>query len=174
MAVGKTVHVSAPLEKIPVFIRGGRIIPRKMRLRRSASLMFHDPLTFTVAPDINGDATGNIYMDDEKTLAHEIKSTGGRDNFVMRTLSYNTSPDGTTALLRCVASDPSVNTAFAPLNTVERIELLGQNKKPTSVLLNMDGEEVALNFVYDIDTKTVRVKNPKALVAADWTISLVF
>ena len=45
------VTVPAPLEKIPVFLRGGKIIPRKMRLRRSSKLMFYDPYTLIIAYD---------------------------------------------------------------------------------------------------------------------------
>ena len=43
--------VSAPLRKIPVFQRGGSIIPRKMRVRRSSSLMKNDPFTLVAALD---------------------------------------------------------------------------------------------------------------------------
>jgi alpha 1,3-glucosidase len=39
------------LNVIPAFLRGGRIIPRRQRLRRSASLMVLDPITLIVALD---------------------------------------------------------------------------------------------------------------------------
>lgn len=38
-----------PSFQIPVFQRGGSIIPRKMRVRRSSSCMTHDPYTLYVA-----------------------------------------------------------------------------------------------------------------------------
>lgn len=37
--------------QIPVFQRGGSIIPRKMRIRRSSALMVHDPFTLIVCLD---------------------------------------------------------------------------------------------------------------------------
>lgn len=43
------VYVEAPLSKIPVFIRGGTVIPLSERIRRAASLMVHDPITLLVA-----------------------------------------------------------------------------------------------------------------------------
>ena len=42
-----------PLNQIPVFLRGGTIVPRRQRLRRSASLMLKDPITLVVALDEN-------------------------------------------------------------------------------------------------------------------------
>ena len=39
------------LAQIPVFLRGGSIIPKKMRVRRSSSLMANDPYTLVVALD---------------------------------------------------------------------------------------------------------------------------
>lgn len=48
-----TKNVDAPLEKIPMFMRGGHIIPRKDRHRRSSGLMKYDPYTFVIALDIN-------------------------------------------------------------------------------------------------------------------------
>jgi alpha 1,3-glucosidase len=47
---GGKVSVPAPLEKMPVFIKGGSVVPKKMRLRRSSKLMFFDPFTLVVAP----------------------------------------------------------------------------------------------------------------------------
>ena len=48
-AAGTDATIDAPIEKIPVFQRGGSIVPRQMRLRRSSSQMTHDPYTLTVA-----------------------------------------------------------------------------------------------------------------------------
>ena len=47
------IQVKTPLEKIPVFIRGGSILPRRQRMRRAATLMLHDPFTLLVALDSN-------------------------------------------------------------------------------------------------------------------------
>jgi alpha 1,3-glucosidase len=47
------VKTPTPLESIPVFLRGGVIIPRRQRIRRSATLMQKDPFTLLVALDSN-------------------------------------------------------------------------------------------------------------------------
>merc|ERR1719231_665757 len=63
-----TASVDAPIDKIPVYQRGGSIIPRKMRLRRSSATMVYDPYTLVVALDSAGQASGELYMDDEHTF----------------------------------------------------------------------------------------------------------
>ena len=45
-AGGKTHSVAAPIDKVPVFQRGGSIIPKQMRVRRSSKLMLYDPYTW--------------------------------------------------------------------------------------------------------------------------------
>lgn len=43
--------MDAPLEKIPVYYRGGHIVPRRERVRRSTASMKLDPFTLVVALD---------------------------------------------------------------------------------------------------------------------------
>lgn len=70
--VGQGKHnVLAPLEKIPLLIQGGHIIPRKDRPRRSSGLMKHDPYTLVIALDKAGTATGTLYIDDGETFDYQ-------------------------------------------------------------------------------------------------------
>ena len=75
-AGGRHVTLQAPLETMPALLRGGHIVPRKMRLRRSSKLMFFDPLTLVVAPSDEGRAEGRLYLDDEISMAHEDLAGG--------------------------------------------------------------------------------------------------
>lgn len=43
------VKMDILMNKIPVFLRGGSIIPRRQRFRRSSSAMYSDPFTLLVA-----------------------------------------------------------------------------------------------------------------------------
>ena len=79
--------IAAPLRKIPVFQRGGTIVPRKMRVRRSSSLTKDDPFTLYVALDsavrtetlhvmislmnLQGSASGILYADDYHTYDYQ-------------------------------------------------------------------------------------------------------
>jgi len=68
---GKTHAVAAPLEKIPILIQGGHIIPRKDRPRKSSGLMKWDPYTLVVVLDQNGQAMGTVYVDDGETFDYQ-------------------------------------------------------------------------------------------------------
>lgn len=68
---GKTVHVDAPLEKIPLLMQGGHVIPRKDRPRRSSGLMKWDPYTLMVVVGKDGKADGSLYVDDGETFDYQ-------------------------------------------------------------------------------------------------------
>ena len=68
---GKTVTVDAPLESIPLFMRGGHIFPRRDRPRRSSSLMRFDDYTLVVSVSKAGTAEGELYVDDGDSFDFE-------------------------------------------------------------------------------------------------------
>ena len=62
-----TVRLSAPLDTLPLLMRGGHIFPRRDRPRRSSGLMARDPFTLVVALSRGDDPTtaeGSLYLDD--------------------------------------------------------------------------------------------------------------
>lgn len=62
--------VAAKAGKVPVFQRGGTIVPKKERPRRAATLMTNDPMTFVVCVDKEEKAQGTVYVDDEKSFEY--------------------------------------------------------------------------------------------------------
>ncbi|EFQ91733.1 hypothetical protein CFE70_006353 [Pyrenophora teres f. teres 0-1] len=70
---GKGHHtVPAPLDKIPLLMQGGNVIPRRDRPRRSSGLMKYDPFTLVVVLDKDGNADGTLYLDDGETFDYEM------------------------------------------------------------------------------------------------------
>merc|ERR1712042_390836 len=69
--VSGSMTYSAPYEKVPVFQRGGSIVPKRERIRRSSALMHNDPITLVVAPDRQGMAKGTLYLDDGKSFDYK-------------------------------------------------------------------------------------------------------
>ncbi|VDN30007.1 unnamed protein product [Gongylonema pulchrum] len=66
------VYVDAPLDAIPLFQRGGTIIPTWERVRRASTLMRQDPITLYIAINLKGDfSNGTIYMDDGETFDYQ-------------------------------------------------------------------------------------------------------
>ncbi|SCO82293.1 related to glucosidase II, alpha subunit [Fusarium oxysporum] len=68
---GKYLTVSAPLDKIPVLLRGGHIIPRRDIPRRSSALMRFDDYTLVVSASKSGAAEGELYVDDGDSFDYE-------------------------------------------------------------------------------------------------------
>ncbi|KAK0947779.1 glucosidase II [Friedmanniomyces endolithicus] len=77
------VKVSAGLEEIPLLMRGGHIIPRRDRPRRSSGLMRWDPFTLVVVLGNAGDAEGTLYLDDGESFDYEEGA------FIHRKFSYS-------------------------------------------------------------------------------------
>ena len=69
--VGKTFNIAAPLNKIPLLMQGGHIIPRRERPRKSSTLMKWDPFTLVVILDNAGNANGTLYLDDGESYDYE-------------------------------------------------------------------------------------------------------
>lgn len=68
----KTHKIDAPLEKVPILMQGGHIIPRKDRPRKSSGLMKWDPYTLVVVLNKEGEATGTVYVDDGDTFDYQL------------------------------------------------------------------------------------------------------
>ena len=67
-SAGSTKTLIAPLDKIPLLMQGGHIIPRRDRPRRSSGLMRWDPFTLVVALNKDGNAEGTLYLDDGESF----------------------------------------------------------------------------------------------------------
>ncbi|KAL8738608.1 MAG: hypothetical protein Q9190_007976 [Brigantiaea leucoxantha] len=68
---GKSITLAAPLSKIPILMQGGHIFPRKERPRRSSGLMKWDPYTLVIVLDQNGNAEGELYIDDGESFEYQ-------------------------------------------------------------------------------------------------------
>lgn len=66
---GKPLTTAVHMDAIPVFYRGGVIVPRRDRPRRSSAAMANDPFTLVVALDGSGKAVGDLYIDDGRSFA---------------------------------------------------------------------------------------------------------
>ena len=67
---GTMVRVDAPLETVPMFVRGGAIISFGTEMKYVGEKPF-DPITFSIYPDENGSAAGTLYEDDGTSPAYK-------------------------------------------------------------------------------------------------------
>lgn len=65
---GKRMNISAPLDTIPLLIRGGSIIPQQ-GFNMTTTAARKNKVELLVAPDRAGDAFGKLYWDDGDTLS---------------------------------------------------------------------------------------------------------
>lgn len=64
----KSIQVDS--SKVPVFQKGGTIIPKKETPRQSSSHMTDDPVSLFVAVNNENKASGTLYIDDEKSYEY--------------------------------------------------------------------------------------------------------
>ncbi|KAA0709548.1 Neutral alpha-glucosidase AB [Triplophysa tibetana] len=154
----QNLYIPVTLSSIPVFQRGGSIIPTKERVRRSSVCMENDPYTLYVALGPQKLAEGELYIDDGHTFNYDKKK-----EFIHRSLTYakkvltsrNLCPD-------CNFSTPS---------WIEKILILGASK-PSKVLLKVNGKETSVEFEFDTSMSVLTLRKPGMNAGADWTILL--
>ncbi|KAK7196128.1 alpha glucosidase II subunit [Novymonas esmeraldas] len=154
-----------PVDKgtIPMFLRGGHVVPMKLRLRRSTFAARLDPFTLFVALNAQGNSYGDLYLDDGTTYAYESGA------FVHRAFSFS---DG--VLQGSANADAPGNPALHQVvNRVERVVVYGHAGKVRAVTLveRVGGADVATPLSFEQLGQTVIVRNPGVLVAADWALS---
>jgi alpha 1,3-glucosidase len=168
-AGGSRATVAAPLGSQPLFQRGGSVVPRQMRPRRAASLMARDPYTLSVALDAAGGASGAVYLDDGSSFNYQ------RGGFRLRALRFETEAGGRRA--RLTNRQAAGTKAWAPDNTVERVEVWGLTRAPTAVAA-LEGADDALSravdFTFDEATHALVLRRPDVKIAYDWTLEIDF
>lgn len=166
---GGVIEITVPsdIDTIPVFQRGGSIIPRKLRLRRSSHMMSSDPYTLFVALDGSQVAVGDLYMDDEVSFNHEKK-----EEYVMATFSaaitknagvIKNSVDMGKGWIGSEAENSSSR-------LIERIVIMGIKASPSSIAV---GKE-ALGFTYDMSRNVLVIRKPDVPATSMWEINITF
>jgi alpha-glucosidase len=67
---GTMISADAPLETVPMFVRGGSIIPMGPQMKYVGEKPF-DPITFSIYPDDKGSASTTLYEDDGLSPAYK-------------------------------------------------------------------------------------------------------
>lgn len=161
----REVKVSSDLDTIPVFQRGGSVIPRKLRLRRSSHTMMRDPYTLFIALDATGYACGSLYMDDETTFNHVRKSA-------FASAEFTADLSGTSGYVR---NEASIGSGWKDMSEksnrmIERIVIMGVEKHPKTV----DEIGETLGFTHDSNTQILVIRKPQLSAMVDWEVKITF
>ena len=163
------------MEKIPLLMQGGHIIPRKDRARKSSGLMKWDPYTLVVVLDKKGEATGKLYVDDAETFDFESGAYIHR-KFDMYDSSLSSANIGTKG------SKTATYLKSMSKVVVEKIIVVNAPQDwegKTHVLVFEAGAntalEVGLTFHAAEQGKTawVVVRNPAVAIGSDWRIDFL-
>ncbi|CAB3397715.1 unnamed protein product [Caenorhabditis bovis] len=159
-----SAYVDAPIDFVPVFQRGGSIIPTWQRIRRSAYLMKDDPLTLFVALDSDGNAKGEVYLDDGKTHSYR------NDEFVRANFTFVTTSPTTASIV-----GEHVDGKYAAKNWIERIVVRGIESSPKSVEITRISDPFEpLEYSYNRDNKVLIIRKPEVLITNSYRIHLKF
>ncbi|PRP74424.1 putative alpha-glucosidase [Planoprotostelium fungivorum] len=142
---GGYVTLPAPLDTIPIHLRGGLILPRQAPsyVLRDA---INNPYDIVVVPDYDGRASGSLYLDDGKTI----------DTREYTYLTFEAQSNGTAgAVASKVQHDSYENSKKIPLG---QVSLLGVDRRPTEVEVN--GQSFEFDYEESSKTVTVHMKLP--------------
>ena len=151
---GVDVTVETPLHRIPIFGRGGSIIVQRLRMRRSSALMEGDPYTIVVFPDANGNAEGNIYLDDGATLDH------GKGAWARHTFKF------ANGKLQSTVEQGSLG--FTDGSTIERVIVYGTTASTSASKANGSPMDVSRSSVSSIAS----FKQPGVDIDSAWELAI--
>lgn len=131
---GENVTIPAPLGHIPVYIRGGSVLPQQEALYTTSECR-NSSYSLLVALDANGAATGQLYIDDGESLVPNA-----------------------TLFVDLTASEGSLYASarglYEDTNALANVTIMGVTSEPNSVTLN--GEDVS-NVAYDSDSQVLKL-----------------
>ncbi|XP_072293814.1 neutral alpha-glucosidase AB isoform X2 [Eucyclogobius newberryi] len=154
----QNLYIPVTMSSIPVFQRGGSIIPRKLRVRRSATCMENDPYTLYVALNQQRAAEGELYMDDGHTFSYQNKK------YIHRRLIFSNN----------ILSSVNLNSdgQFTTFSWVERIIIIGASKPSKVTLQTAEGQESTIEFDFDASMSLLTLRKPGMNAGEDWKVML--
>ena len=169
------MQVKVDLESIPVFLRGGHIIPRKERARRSTAQMAKDPFTLWIALNSSGSAQGDLYIDDGHSFAYQRGSYLHRQFTFSKGYLTNVAADDSSSVIPIKAGKLSLP------NTIERIVVLGleHSRSGWKALYkgaagqHIDVEVGPLSRAAGLPDTAVVIRKPDLPVEQNWSLQLV-
>lgn len=150
------IEQSVTLNDIPALIKGGSIVPRKERYRRSSKLMYNDPYTLYVAYNNEGKASGKLYIDDGESFNYE----NGKYIHVEFTADKS-------GISTNVIGDKDYGQSIKDV-VVEKIVLISETLSIDKVSITQ-GKTRNGEFVTEGDNQII-IKNPKVRINESWRI----
>jgi len=151
---GENVTIPAPLGHIPVYVRGGAILPQQEALYTTTESR-NSPWSLLCALSADGTATGQIYIDDGESIVPPA-----------------------TLLVDLTASNGSLYASargtYEDTNALANVTVMGVRSEPSAVSLN--GRRVSQGVAYNGTSQVLSVKGLQSVTdggawASDWLLS---
>ncbi|XP_037029442.1 neutral alpha-glucosidase AB-like [Bradysia coprophila] len=143
--------------KVPVFQKGGTIIPKKEIPRQSSSHMTNDPVSLFVAVNSENKATGTLYIDDEKSYRYR------RGHYIYLRFEFG---DG---ILTSTYVDGQMG--FATESNLGRIVIAGLDDTPAyATIETMDGDAKRLEVIGGSE-RYFEIEASNTSLALEWKIT---
>ncbi|XP_043327505.1 neutral alpha-glucosidase C isoform X3 [Cervus canadensis] len=155
-----TVKIPVTLDSIPVFQRGGSVVPVKTTIGRSTGYMTDSPYGLRVALSTKGSAMGEFYLDDGHSFQYLHQK-----QFLHRKFSFSS------GVLTNSCADERGH--YPSKCVVEQILVLGLKKQPSSVTAHSaDGSAQPVAFTYYAATSTLNLETLSLKIGADWKVHI--
>ncbi|XP_023613281.1 neutral alpha-glucosidase C isoform X2 [Myotis lucifugus] len=155
-----TVKIPVALDTIPVFQRGGSVVPIKTTIGKSTGWMTDSPYGLRVALSTKGSAVGELYLDDGHSFQYLQKQ-----QFLHRKFCFCSG-----VLSNSCADERGHYTSKC---VVEQIFVLGLEKQPSSVTTHSsDGKDQPVAFTYCARTSTLSLENLSLNIGTDWEVHI--
>lgn len=150
-AAGQNVTIDAPLGHIPVYIRGGHVIPTQEAALTTREAR-QSPWSVLVALGLEGTASGSLYVDDGESL---VQNSTLYVEFTAAQGALYVSGRG----------------SYLDTNPLDRVTVLGVGKPVGGGTVTLNGEKVDEEIVsYDEESRVLTVGGLKHLTAnGAWT-----
>lgn len=168
----KTHKISAPLDKLPILMQGGHIVPRKDRPRKSSGLMKWDPYTLVVVLSKTGEAQGTIYVDDGETFDYQQGAYVHRQlvfsNNRLTSSNVGTKGSKTASYLKAIQE-----VKVEKIIVVNAPKTWATNSEVAVSEEHSQGVKVDLTYHTAVGNKAAWavVRSPDVKIGADWSIN---
>ncbi|XP_021796159.1 neutral alpha-glucosidase C isoform X5 [Papio anubis] len=158
---GCTVKIPVALDTIPVFQRGGSVVPIKTTVGKSTGWMTESSYGLRVALSTKGSSVGELYLDDGHSFQYLHQK-----QFLHRKFSFCSSV--------LINSSADQRGHYPSKCVVEQILVLGLRKEPSFVTTHSsDGKDQPVAFTYCAKTSSLSLEKLSLNIATDWEVRII-
>ncbi|RXN11324.1 neutral alpha-glucosidase C-like protein [Labeo rohita] len=153
----RTLDLPVTLNTVPVFQRGGTVVPRRAGCGSNTADLQQHPITLTVALDTKGNADGFLYLDDGHSFSYRDQMQFCLRRFTMRAGK----------LVNSCADDEG---SFVSEDKVESVVILGLNSMKRKPKLKPGAPKTAVKFEFDAKRGVLTLTGLDLEIQKDWEI----